>query len=208
MSEGLILAYLVAATLLVIMPGPDMLLVASRAVSQGSMAGIASVAGFVVGAYVHAVLAGIGISAIIAASPTAFSAVRWAGAIYLLWLAWSLINSKNAPMRLAAVKPASLKEIFVQGLVTNILNPKMILFYLSFIPQFIVPSSISPFIQIIILTTILNAIGATFNIGVSLFAGTIGDKIHNMTGKARILEMMLAAVFVILALKLVWSQFG
>ena len=98
MSEGLILAYLVAATLLVIMPGPDMLLVASRAVSQGSMAGIASVAGFVVGAYVHAVLAGIGISAIIAASPTAFSAVRWAGAIYLLWLAWSLINSKNAPM--------------------------------------------------------------------------------------------------------------
>jgi threonine/homoserine/homoserine lactone efflux protein len=133
--------FLVACVLLVLTPGPNLLYLISRTLCQGKGAGLISLAGTTSGFVVHIVAASLGLSAVLIAVPVMFDAVRFAGAAYLLWLAFDSVRSRGAglftPRELAPEPPA---RLYRTGLLTSILNPKVALFYLALFPQFIVPA--------------------------------------------------------------------
>ncbi|MGE5087864.1 MAG: LysE family translocator [Candidatus Levyibacteriota bacterium] len=133
--------FLVACVLLVLTPGPNLLYLISRTLCQGKGAGLVSLAGTTSGFVVHIVAASLGLSAVLIAVPVMFDAVRFAGAAYLLWLAFDSVRSRGvglfAPRALAPEPPA---KLYRTGLLTSILNPKVALFYLALFPQFIVPA--------------------------------------------------------------------
>lgn len=133
--------FLVACVLLVLTPGPNLLYLISRTLCQGRGAGLISLAGTTSGFVVHIVLASLGLSAVLVAVPVMFDAVRFAGAAYLLWLAFDSVRSRGAglfaPRTLPPEPPG---KLYRTGLVTSILNPKVALFYLALFPQFIVPA--------------------------------------------------------------------
>lgn len=133
-----LLAYSVASVVLFITPGPDMSLFLSRTIVNGRTAGIASMIGTNVGCIVHTLLAAFGVSAIIAASATAFLVLKVVGAAYLLWLAVDAIrNGSSLNVRDGESKPAPAFSSFMLGITVNLTNPKVVLFFITFLPQFV-----------------------------------------------------------------------
>ncbi|MGL5117049.1 MAG: LysE family translocator [Beijerinckiaceae bacterium] len=131
-------AYTLASIILFATPGPDMSLFLARTIAGGRVAGIASMAGSSFGCLVHTALAAVGLSALIAASPAAFSAVKIGGALYLLWLAFDAIRNGSALNPSTDGKPpASLMRTFLLGVMVNLTNPKVVLFFVTFLPQFV-----------------------------------------------------------------------
>src|SRR6266576_1375806 len=156
--------FAVACLALAATPGPDMLLIASRSASQGRAAGFASLAGIQVGTYCHALAAAFGLSQLFLAVPLAYDVVRYAGAAYLLYLAWKAFRSDGTAFDPASGLPLHpVKRMFRQGLLTNLLNPKMALFVLALFPQFIRPDAGAVASQILVLATLLNLIGLVVN---------------------------------------------
>ena len=134
--------FVVAGILLVLTPGPNLLYLMSRTLCQGRRAGFVSLAGTTAGFGVHVVAAALGLSVVFVALPMLYDAVRWAGAAYLLWLAWDAVRPQGggglfARRDLPAVAPG---RLFRMGLLTSILNPKVALFYIALFPQFVDPS--------------------------------------------------------------------
>ena len=134
--------FCVSALILTVTPGPDTFYILGRTMSQGKTSGTASVLGISTGALIHTIAAGIGLSAILASSALLFGMIRFIGAVYLIYLGLTLIFSSKGPQRPGASLPdkKSCWKIYRQGVVTNVLNPKVALFFLSFLPQFIDPS--------------------------------------------------------------------
>lgn len=137
-DPSIMLAYSVACLILFITPGPDMSLYLAKTLQGGRNAGIAAMSGALTGCLVHTLAAALGLSAVIAASATAFTAVKIIGALYLLWLAFDAIRNGSA-LTIAKVdsKPVSLRQTYLTGLGINLTNPKVVLFFLTFLPQFI-----------------------------------------------------------------------
>jgi threonine/homoserine/homoserine lactone efflux protein len=184
-------------------PGPDMLLIASRSVSQGRAAGFASLAGIQAGTYCHALAAALGLSQLFLVVPVAYDIVRWAGAAYLLYLAWKTLRSEGtllAPTATLARHPVG--RIFRQGLITNLLNPKMALFVLALFPQFIQPDAGPVTVQILVLATVLNLIGLGVNGVVILTASRLGRRLARAGRWQRLPQVLLATVFFGLACRL------
>ena len=128
--------FFAAVVVLTITPGPDMIYVASRALGQGRAAGVLSAFGVIAGTFVHLGLAAVGLSELFRHSPLAYDLLRYLGAAYLLYLAWRVARTRDEPGFTAARGDrAGRARIFLQGLTTNLLNPKVALFYLSFLPQ-------------------------------------------------------------------------
>ena len=146
------LLFAAAAFVLVLTPGPNMIYVVSRSVCQGRRAGVISLAGVIGGALVHMLAAAAGLSAILLAVPVAYEVLRWAGALYLLCLGWQAIgpgaSSPFTPRQLPIDPP---RRLFLMGMVTNLLNPKVAVFYLSIFPQFVSPARGSVFGQSLVL---------------------------------------------------------
>jgi threonine/homoserine/homoserine lactone efflux protein len=197
------LLFVVASVMLVLTPGPNLLYLVSRTLCQGRAAGFVSLAGTALGFVFHIVAAAAGLSAVLAAVPVAYDALRWAGAAYLVYLAWDTLRAGGgvfSPRPLPADPPARLFRI---GLFTSILNPKVALFYIALFPQFVDPSRGSVFAQSL-------ALGAT-QIVISL----VGDGLFVLAaaGIARWLALRpawaaaqrwaMAAVFAGIAAKLV-----
>jgi threonine/homoserine/homoserine lactone efflux protein len=184
-------------------PGPDMLLIASRSVSQGRQSGFVTLAGIQVGTYVHAAAAALGLSQLFLLVPVAYDIVRWAGAAYLLYLAWTTWRSAGPSVEAERMPdPTPLLLIFRQGLVTNLLNPKMALFVLALFPQFVNTGAGSVGLQIMLLATVLNAIGLVVNGAVIL---AVGHTRKYLTGGGRFAHLpryFLSAVFAGLAFRL------
>jgi threonine/homoserine/homoserine lactone efflux protein len=133
-----LLAYSVACIVLFITPGPDMSLFLAKTVAGGRRAGLASLLGTSFGCCVHTVLAAVGLSALIAASPTAFWVMKIVGALYLAFLAWQAITQGSAlNVRETAPKPVSFWRTFLLGITVNLSNPKVVLFFVTFLPQFV-----------------------------------------------------------------------
>jgi len=191
-----------AAAVLTATPGPDMLLIASRSLGQGRAAGFLTYAGIAVGSYLQAFAAAFGLSQLFILVPTAYDVLRWLGAAYLAYLAWTTLRSQAplfAPGRVPAV---SLRRIFLQGLWTNLLNPKMALFMLALLPQFLKPEAGSIALQVMVLATILNAMGLLANGVVILAASRIGRVLANRPSLARLPQKLMGAVFGGLAVRL------
>ena len=192
-----------ACVALTLTPGPDMLLIASRSMSQGRASGFVSLAGIQAGTYCHALAAALGLSQLMAAVPDAYDLVRVAGAAYLAFLAWKAFTSSSSPLAPDEALPSTpLFRIFRQGLVTNLLNPKMALFVLALFPQFVDPTKGSLVVQMLTFATILNAIGLVVNGAVILLASKVGSKLASDVSIAKRLNQLLGAVFLGLAVRL------
>ena len=132
--------FVVAAVILAVTPGPAVLYIVTRSVSQGRSAGIVSCAGVACGGLVHVAAAAFGLSAILTASATAFGVVKYAGAAYLVWLGVRKFARPSFIQDVNVVAPHSLARVFRDGMIVNLLNPKTALFFLAFLPQFVVPA--------------------------------------------------------------------
>ena len=167
--------FFVAAVLLAITPGPGIFYVLARSLAGGRREGMLSSLGTFVGGLVHVVAAALGISAILAASAVAFSVVKYAGAGYLVYLGLRMIRSRNEEPESAAAPPGN--NAFSQGIITEVLNPKTALFFLSFIPQFIVPTRGRVFAQFLLLGAISVALNTSADLLVAFFAGPLGRRL-------------------------------
>lgn len=186
-----------AAAVLTAAPEPDMLLIASRSLGQGRMAGVLTYAGIATGSYLQAFAAAFGLSQLFILVPTAYDALRWLGAIYL---AWTTLRSQAPLLMPGSVPAVSLRRVFLQGLWTNLLNPKMALFMLALLPQFLKPELGSIALQIIVLATILNVMGLLANGVVILAASRISQ------APARLPQRLMGMVFGGLALRLAFAS--
>lgn len=144
MEPSQLLLFLLAGWVLNLTPGPDVLYIISQSLRRGRKAGFAAVAGISAGCLVHVLVAALGVGMLLAASATAFTVLKWAGAAYLLWSGLRLLRTPAGQSPLAtdagaAVVPGSLWQVFAGGFLTNVLNPKVVIFFLAFVPQFIAP---------------------------------------------------------------------
>lgn len=196
-----------AALALCATPGPDMLLIASRSISQGRASGFATLAGIQVGTYCHALAAALGLSQLFLVVPLAYDIIRYAGATYLLYLAWQAFRSTGTTLTPTASLPQySIGVVFWQGLLTNLLNPKMALFVLALFPQFVDPSAGSVALQIMLLATVLNLTGIIVNGAVILTASGLGRAFSARTRWRCVPQILLGTVFAGLAAKLAFDD--
>lgn len=188
-------------------PGPDMLLIASRSASQGRASGFATLAGIQAGTYCHALAAAFGLSQLFLVVPVAYDIVRYAGAAYLLYLAWKTFRSTGTVLAPnAGLRRFPHGAVFRQGLLTNLLNPKMALFVLALFPQFVQPEAGSVAVQIMVLATVLNLIGLAVNGAVIVMASGLG-RFFSGTGRwRRAPQVLLGTVFAGLALRLAFDS--
>ncbi|OMQ25732.1 LysE family translocator [Serratia oryzae] len=195
-----------ACLALTVTPGPDMLLIASRSLSQGRRAGFASLAGIQVGTYCHALAAALGLSQLFVVVPLAYDALRLLGAAYLLYLAGKTLRVGSNLQLSAGLQTISARRIFRQGLLTNILNPKMALFVLALFPQFIDPRAGSVVLQMLVLATLLNMMGLVVNGAVILMVSGMKSRFAGQQFCARWPHYLLSGVFAGLACKLIFDS--
>jgi threonine/homoserine/homoserine lactone efflux protein len=198
--------FLTAAILITLSPGPDNLMVLGVGVAKGRARGIAFGLGCALGCLNHTLLAVIGVSALIAASPMAFTALKIAGGLYLIWLGIGALRSRGRARVATGVPGDSARRLFVKGLLANAINPKVVLFFLSFLPQFVVLGRGDASWQIAWL-------GLTFTLQAALlfallgyFSGTIGQWLNRTPRAGMWLDRVAGAVFVGLGLRLIAAK--
>lgn len=163
-----------AALLMVLTPGPNMVYLISRSICQGRTAGVISLLGVVAGFMVHMFAAAIGLSAVFLAVPLAYELLKWLGALYLLWLAWSAVRpGARSPFEAQALPPDSPRRLFLSGFLTNLLNPKVAVFYLSVFPQFIDTGGGAVFLQSLTLGMTQISVSFAVNLMIALSAAGI-----------------------------------
>src|SRR6266851_8036038 len=195
--------FAIACLALTATPGPDMLLIASRSLSQGPLSGFATLAGIQVGTYCHALAAALGLSQLFLAVPLAYDVVRCVGAAYLLYLAWQAFRSAGTALApTAGLRRYPIGSVFRQGLLTNLLNPKMALFVLALFPQFVQPGTGSVAVQMMLLATVLNLIGVLVNGAVIMTASRLGGMFSDRGRLRRAPQFLLGTVFAGLAMRL------
>jgi threonine/homoserine/homoserine lactone efflux protein len=170
--------FLAAALILAITPGPGIFYVLARTLAGGRREGIHSSLGTFVGGLFHVFAAALGVSAILAASAVAFHTVKYAGAAYLIWLGIRMIRTRHAEM-IATAAAAPSQRAFHQGIVTEALNPKTALFFLSFIPQFVAPDRGHLFVQFILLGAISVILNTAADLAVVLLAVPLERKLKS-----------------------------
>ena len=165
-----------AALLMVLTPGPNMIYLISRSISQGRRAGVISLFGVVAGFLVHMLAAAVGLSALFLAIPLAYDILKWVGALYLLWLAWQAVKpGARSPFEAKDLPIDSTARLLLMGFLTNVLNPKIAVFYLAIFPQFITPGNGSVFLQSIVLGSTQIAVSFSVNLLIALSAAGIAS---------------------------------
>lgn len=200
----LLLAFIPAGLALNLTPGADMLFCLGQGLRSGAGPAMAASAGVALGAFFHALAAGLGLSAILATMPWAFDVIRWIGVGYLLWLAWQTLRA--GPIQ-SDVQGVGASKAFRQGLVVNLTNPKVILFVLAFVPQFVDPTR--PVLAQFLIYGAMMALGGLIVNGlVGVFAGGLGRTLARDAGFATWLGRISAGIFVALAVRLALLQRG
>ncbi|MEV7005838.1 LysE family translocator [Streptosporangium sp. NPDC051022] len=177
-SMSTFLVFAVTSLALVLVPGPNHLYIAARGIAQGRAAGLASAFGVETGTMVHIAAAAAGLSYVIARSATLFNVIKWAGVAYLFFLGIRALTRGQEPEAQEA-RPRPLRSIFMEGVVVNVLNPKVILFFLAFLPQFVRPEAGSVPLQIVVLGGTLLVIGLVSDIIYAAGAGALGSRLRN-----------------------------
>ncbi|HWP44091.1 MAG TPA: LysE family translocator [Blastocatellia bacterium] len=178
--------FIAAAAVLVFMPGPNTLYIVARSIQQGRRAGIVSSLGVQVGTLLHITAAAFGLSALLLSSALAINLVRYAGAVYLVYLGIKTLMAKEGIGPAREIRSQSLGRVFYQGVVVNLLNPKTALFFFAFLPQFIDASRGRIWLQIIMLGSFLIILGALSDSAYAVMAGFIGDRLR---GNLRFIRM-------------------
>jgi len=174
-----LLLFIAAGLLLNLTPGPDVLYIVSNALRSGARAGVVAGLGITAGCFVHVFAAAIGVGALLAASATAFTVLKWAGAAYLVWVGVRLLFARGVPVRWGSPagspppcgeRQPGLLAVFRGGFLTNVLNPKVAIFFLAFVPQFIAPGTEHKALAFVLLGTLFNVNSIAVNSGWALAA--------------------------------------
>lgn len=200
-----LLAFVGAALLVTAAPGPDNLMVLSLGLARGRQAGIAFGSGCALGCLNHTVLAALGVGALIAASPMAFTALRVAGGLYLVWIGVSALRASLQPgagAALRTVPPDPPRRLFLKGLAVNAINPKVVLFFLAFLPQFVEPARGHAAWQIAQLGLAFTLQALLVFGAIGWFAGGVGERLQRRPKLGQWLDRLAGVVFVGLGLRL------
>jgi len=195
-----------ASAALTFLPGPDILFVLTQSISQGRIAGVATATGLCTGILVHTSAAALGISALIYKSALAFEIVKYAGAAYLIYLAWQALRESGELISSTPVRETDIFALYRRGIFMNVLNPKVALFFLAFLPQFINIESGNVPMQMIFLGVVFLIQAWLIFSAISVFAGTIGDKIVQRPGIGKYINWGKAGIFTIIGVKLALSH--
>lgn len=194
--------FLITVLIICITPGIDMMFILNRSISQGRDAGIYSALGVSVGAVVHTILSGLGLSVILQTSVVLFTIIKVVGAVYLIYLGIQMFISKQSSISIKKTVYQSRRKLFVQGVITNVTNPKVALFFISFIPQFIsVDNQYGP-IRFLILGSIFAVMGAITSFIIAIFSSSLTTKLRDNIVAEKIINKISGAVFVILGISL------
>jgi len=169
-----LLTFTAAAFVLIVIPGPAVLYIVAQSIDQGRLAGIVSVFGIGLGALFHVSAAALGLSALLVSSALAFNVVKYLGAAYLIYLGIRKLLEKVEPQQVIIIQHRKLSQVFRQGVIVNILNPKTALFFFAFLPQFVNPAQGSATLQIFILGMIFVVVAIVSDSVYALMAGTLG----------------------------------
>jgi threonine/homoserine/homoserine lactone efflux protein len=195
-----LLAFAPAALALNLTPGADMMFSLGQGLRSGPHAAVAAAAGITAGGMVHVTLAGLGLGAVVAAHPGLFDAIRWVGVGYLLWLA--VQSLRQTSLSRSPAPALSVPQAFRDGALVNLTNPKIILFTLAFIPQFVDPTRGAVLAQFLIFGAVLGLGGMVVNSTVGIFASTLGRHLATSPRFAQTLGRVSAGIFAALALRL------
>jgi len=199
--------FLAAAVLITLSPGPDNLMVLSTGIAKGRLRGIAFGLGCAMGCISHTVLAVIGVSALIAASPTAFTALKIVGGLYLIWMGWGAIRSRgNARVSAQGAPDEPAMRLFAKGLMVAAINPKVVLFFLSFLPQFVVAARGDANLQIGMLGIVFTLQAAVIFSLLGYFSGSIGQWLNRTPRAGMWLDRIAGTVFIGLGLRLIVAR--
>ena len=205
-DNTVLLAFFTTSVILALSPGPDNLFVMAQSARTGRIAGLFVTLGLATGLIGHTVAVAFGLAAIIRASTLAFTALKFSGAAYLLYLAWQAFRAEAATVKKEDVQAFSRGNLYRRGIVMNITNPKVSLFFLAFLPQFADPRRGSMMLQFFQLGGIF-IMATIFVFGlISFIAGGVGEKFSNSPLAQKIVNRIASAVFVGLALKLALSE--
>jgi len=197
MPESSTLAVFMAATLaLLLVPGPAVLYIIARGIDQGRGAGLASAAGIAAGSLFHVAAAALGLSAILASSAVAFSLVKYLGAAYLVYLGIRTLLTRPDPAATIDHRPRTLRELFGQGVIVQVLNPKIALFFLAFLPQFVDPARGSITTQTLVLGGLLMAMGLCTDSLYAVISGGAGDWLKRQPAFASAQRYVAGVVFI------------
>jgi threonine/homoserine/homoserine lactone efflux protein len=195
--------FALAALVLVLTPGPNMIYCISRTLCQGRSAGLISLGGVVLGFVVHLLAASFGLTALLLAVPLAFDTIKLAGAMYLLWLAWQAVKPGGlAPFETRELPHDPPRTLFLMGFMTNLLNPKVALFYLSFFPQFLHPERGELLLQSLSLGSVQIGISTGVNTVLVCFAAGMAGFLNRNRRWMRVQRYVMGSVLGLLALRL------
>jgi len=198
--------FLITTIIFIIVPGIDAMFVLSRSVSNGRASGIASSAGIATGAFIHTILSTVGLSLLLSQSIVLFTALKIIGGLYLIYIGIKSIVQKSDGIKIKQVLAVSLKKDYWQGVITNVANPKNILFYLSFLPQFVSTDSVENALPFLILGATFSFVVLIWYISVSFFTSFATKDIKDSKLFNTIMNKVSGVVFVGLGVKLMSSK--
>ena len=206
-----LLMFIAAGWLLNLTPGPDVLYIVTSALKSGVRAGIVAALGIVSGCFVHVLAAALGVGALLATSATAFTVLKWVGAAYLLWMGVRLLlargGSSVVPVAAeAAASAPDLWRVFRQGFLTNVLNPKVALFFLAFVPQFIAPGTEDKVTAFLLLGLLFNVNSLPINFGYAWLAGWASRRVGAVQRAMHWMDRAAGVMFIGFGLKLALSD--
>jgi len=207
-----LLMFIAAGWLLNLTPGPDVLFIVSNALKSGVRAGLVAALGIVSGCFVHVFAAALGVGALLATSATAFTVLKWVGAAYLMWMGLRLLWSRPGASSIVPEQPVlekaavDLCRIYLRGFLTNVLNPKVALFFLAFVPQFIDPDAPDKVTSFLLLGLLFNLNSLPVNFGYAWLAGWAGNRVQVVQRTLNWMDRVAGAMFLGFGLKLAMSD--
>jgi len=205
-AAATIALFMAAALALNLTPGPDMMYVTARSVADGRRAGVVAALGIGAGTLVHIAALALGLAALLAAVPLAYDVLRLAGAVYLLAIGVQLLVRRPTAGAAHRLAPSALGTVFAQAVLTNVLNPKVALFFLAFLPQFVDPAAGPALAQIVLLGLLFDLQGTGVNVAVALLASGTSARLRANTRVVSVLQWLTGAIFVALGARLTLAK--
>ena len=194
--------FVLAVLVICVTPGPDMIYILTHGISQGTRSGLLAAVGMSVGMACHTLAVALGVAAVIGSSHLAYEVLRYAGAGYLLYMAWQTLRDSSGTALKDSQETVPLATVFRRATITNLLNPKIVLFYLAFLPQFVTASAGSPGLQLLVLGLTFTVLGLLVDTGIALLSGQIGERLRRRPRTGSWLNRLAGVVFIGLAAKL------
>lgn len=209
LPEPAVLAtYVAAVVVLTLTPGPDMTLFLNKTLTQSRAAGLAAYGGAATGLLVHSALVAVGLSALLVASASAFTVLKIVGAAYLLWLAVDAVRRGSSLRMDGGAPPAPLARVYLTGLLVNLLNPKILVFFLTFLPQFVSASDPDAAVKLFVLGVLFVLVATPMTVAMIFGAGSIARALARSPRMTRVVDYLFAGVLGAFAVKLIAARAG